>query len=104
MPAKYGTTRDDQAGGKTMRPGINLVQLVASACLAIALLALSAVATWSAFATSKAANTSYRAGHLSDAFGSARFNIAAEESPGAQVPARTDRGDSAESSAGEDRP
>ena len=64
----------------TKRPAINLVQLVASACLAVALLALSAVATWSAFATSDAANTSTHAGRLADAFNVARFDIGSEES------------------------
>jgi diguanylate cyclase (GGDEF)-like protein len=64
----------------TKRPAINLVQLVASACLAVALLALSAVATWSAFATSDAANVSTHAGRLSDAFNVARFDIGSEES------------------------
>src|SRR6185437_13809666 len=64
----------------TKRPAINLVQLVASACLAVALLALSAVATWSAFATSDAASTATHAGRLADAFNVARFDIGAEES------------------------
>jgi diguanylate cyclase (GGDEF)-like protein len=85
MPVRHGTTRDDPpssktAGSKTKRPGINLVQLVASACLAIALLALSAVATWSAFETSDAANTSDQAARLADAYNVARFDIGAEES------------------------
>src|SRR5450755_1180917 len=80
MPAKYGTTRDDHERTKTMRPGINLVQVVASACLAIALLALCAVATWSAFETSKAASTATQAGRLSDAYYAARFAIDTEES------------------------
>ncbi|HEY5050504.1 MAG TPA: EAL domain-containing protein [Acidothermaceae bacterium] len=64
----------------TKRPGINLVQLVASACLAVALLALSGVATWSAFATSDAASISTQASRLDDAYNSARFDIGAEES------------------------
>jgi diguanylate cyclase len=68
------------AGGKTKRPGINLVQMVASACLVIALLALSAVATWSAFETSAAADTSTGAGRLAAGYNTARFAIGAEES------------------------
>jgi diguanylate cyclase len=64
----------------TKSPGINLVQLVASACLAVALLALSGVATWSAFATSNAADTSDRASRLADAYTLARFAIGSEES------------------------
>lgn len=64
----------------TKRPAINLVQLVASACLAVALLALSGVATWSAFKTSAAAKASTDAGRLADAYTAARFDIGAEES------------------------
>src|SRR5471030_1654531 len=79
MPAKHGATRDDPSN-KMKRPGINLVQLVASACLAIALLALSGVATWSAFKTSAAASTSTQAGRLAAAYNLARFDIGAEES------------------------
>ena len=56
------------------------MQLVASACLAVALLALSGVATWSAFATSDAASTATQASRLDDAYNSARFDIGAEES------------------------
>jgi diguanylate cyclase (GGDEF)-like protein len=79
MPATHGTMRDDRRS-RTKRPGINLLQLVASACLAIALLALTAVATWSAFETSAAASTSTHAGRLADAYSAARFDIGAEES------------------------
>ncbi|HZV26800.1 MAG TPA: EAL domain-containing protein [Acidothermaceae bacterium] len=93
MPARHGTTLDDRPSGKAKRPGINLVQLVASACLAIALLALSGVATWSAFKTSAAAKASTDAGRLADAYNAARFDIGAEESlerkyrlePGAEI-------------------
>ena len=67
MPATHGTMRDDRRS-RTKRPGINLLRLVASACLAIALLALTAVATWSAFETSAAASTSTHAGRLADAY------------------------------------
>src|SRR6185437_16509296 len=77
-PADKGGDMD--AATPTKRPAINLVQLVASACLAVALLALSAVATWSAFATSDAASTATHAGRLADAFNVARFDIGAEES------------------------
>ncbi|HEY3923745.1 MAG TPA: EAL domain-containing protein [Acidothermaceae bacterium] len=82
----------------TKRPGINKVQLVASACLAGALLALSGVATWSAFKTSAAADTSANAGRLADAYNTARFSVSQEESlirayrltPGAAIRAQHD--------------
>ncbi len=80
MPARHGTTLDDRPSSKIKRPGINLVQLVASACLAIALLALSGVATWSAFATSNAATVSTRDGRLAAEYNTARLEIGAEES------------------------
>jgi diguanylate cyclase len=80
MPSTPGATRDDRPNKTTRRPGINPVQLVASACLAIALLALSGVATWSAFETSAAASTSDHAGRLAHAYSDARFDIASEES------------------------
>jgi diguanylate cyclase (GGDEF)-like protein len=80
MPATHGTTGDVRPSGRTKRAGIDLVQLVASACLAVALLALSGVATWSAFATSAAAKAATRAARLDDAYNAARFDISAEES------------------------
>jgi diguanylate cyclase len=80
MQPRHGTRRDDGLARKRMRPGINLVQLVASACLAIALLTLSGVATWSAFNTSAAAKTTTQAGRLADAYNVARFSVSDEES------------------------
>jgi diguanylate cyclase (GGDEF)-like protein len=68
----------DLGGGR--RAGIGLVQLVASGCLAIALLALSGVATWSAFETSAAANATQRAGRVADAYEAAQFAVGTEES------------------------
>jgi diguanylate cyclase len=75
MPPRYGTMRGDRQSR-----GINLVQLVASACLVIVLVALSAVAAWSAFATNAAANASTEDGRLAAAYNTARFDIGAEES------------------------
>ncbi len=104
MPARHGTTLDDRPSTKTKRPGINLVQLVASACLAIALLALSGVATWSAFATSHAATISTRDGRLAAEYNTARFEIGAEESLERKYPTRAEPGGETRSPRGQDCP
>jgi diguanylate cyclase (GGDEF)-like protein len=69
------------------------LRTVLSSCLAVVLLGLSGVATWSSFATSAAAQSSQREAAVDDAYSAARFWVGAEESlerkyrlePGPQV-------------------
>jgi diguanylate cyclase (GGDEF)-like protein len=70
--------------GSAERPGRGnprgSAQVVASGCLAAALLALTGVAAWSGFDTNAAAKVSQRDRVLADAYIEARFAVGAEES------------------------
>ena len=79
----------------TGRPAGRRLQTVASVCLALALIGLSGVATWSGVATSSAARTSHHAFALYDAYTTARYWVQAEESSESQYQLAPDANTSA---------